>query len=332
MALFETEMINQYHNRHLLAFITVLNSMNPENPVDCRDFILNVKQLSGEESEYSEELISDLIERAFENNILSNEKSKIRKTTEKNILLPMTLQEKIYLKNILKSHYAFLFFDKPVIYRLLEELSDVPDIDFSKIIDFKGISKEPDFDEVYIQNFRLLVQAILQKRKISFINTDSEGRKRSNIERIPFRIEYSLIMRCFWISLWNQEEKRPFKASVSRISDIKLLNVISVEEHQKVMHMLEEKREQHPIVMIVKNKRNSIERINLLLSMYHKEIERIDDNTIKISLSYYNFDENEIIDGIMSFGSAVQVLSPDSVVKKIKEKLLVNYKKIPCLK
>lgn len=30
--------------------------------------------------------------------------------------------------------------------------------------------------------------------------------------------------------------------------------------------------------------------------------------------------------------SAVQVLSPDSVVKKIKEKLLVNYKKIPCLK
>ncbi|MGN1037088.1 MAG: hypothetical protein ACI4PX_04880, partial [Ruminococcus sp.] len=43
-------------------------------------------------------------------------------------------------------------------------------------------------------------------------------------------------------------------------------------------------------------------------------------------------DENEIIDGIMSFGSAVQVLSPDSVVKKIKEKLLVNYKKIPCLK
>ena len=33
MALFETELMNQYHNRHLLAFITVLNDMNPENPV-----------------------------------------------------------------------------------------------------------------------------------------------------------------------------------------------------------------------------------------------------------------------------------------------------------
>ena len=68
--------------------------------------------------------------------------------------------------------------------------------------------------------------------------------------------------------------------------------------------------------MLITDKRDAIERMNLMFSMYHKKTERIADDKIKISLSYYNFDENEIIDGIMSFGTAVQVLSPESVIKK----------------
>ena len=102
---------------------------------------------------------------------------------------------------------------------------------------------------------------------------------------------------------------------------LKLLEKVSNEEYQEVMHMMELKREQNPIIMKVKNENHAIERINLLFSMYHKKIERVAKDTIKISLSYYQFDENEIIDGIMSFGKAVHVLSPERVVNKIKEKL-----------
>lgn len=58
--------------------------MNPENPVNCCDEIISkVKQLSGEESEYSKELIYDLIDKAFENNILLEEKSKNKKNNRK---------------------------------------------------------------------------------------------------------------------------------------------------------------------------------------------------------------------------------------------------------
>ena len=321
MALYEIELMNQYHNRHLIAFMIVLNSLKTNENISRYEMIDHIKKIVTENSPYSDELIDTLIDKACENNILAISKGIIRRISKETVLLPMTLQEKIYLKNILKSPYVLLFLDEPVIQELLEKLSDVPEIDFSKMIDFTGISKEREFDEAYINNFRLLMQAVQERRKINFVNIDAQGIPHQNVERFPFKIEYSVIMRCFWLSLWNQKEKRPFKANISRISEIQLLDRISDEEYQTVMNMMEQKKEKHPIVMIITDKNNAIERINLMFSMYHKKTERIADDKIKLSLSYYNFDENEIIDGIMSFGTAVQVLSPNRVIEKIKEKL-----------
>ena len=322
MALTETELMNQYHNRHLTAFIIVLNSLKANESISCYGMIDRIKKIVTEDSPYSDEMINSLIEEACKNNILVEERKKyFRKIPEESILLPMTLQEKIYLKNILKSPYALLFLDLPVIQEILQKLSDVPEMDFSRMIDFTGVSKELEFDEAYIKNFRLLMQAVQEHRKINFVNINAQGNEILNKEKIPFKIEYSVIMRCFWLSLWNQWEKRPFKANISRLSDIQLLDRISDEEYQTVMNMMEQKKEKHPIVMIITDRNSAIERINLMFSMYHKKTERIADDKIKISLSYYNFDENEIIDGIMSFGTAVQVLAPERVVEKIKEKL-----------
>ncbi|MBR0140618.1 MAG: WYL domain-containing protein [Ruminococcus sp.] len=179
-----------------------------------------------------------------------------------------------------------------------------------------------DYDEEYIKNFRLLARAVHEHRKINFNNINAQGQKYINNERFPFRIEYSVTMRNFRLSLWNKKEERPFKANISRISDIELLDVISDEEYKSVMNMMEQKKEKHPIIMTVTNENNAIERINLLFSMYHKNTEFISADKIQISLSYYNFDEDEIIRNIMSFGKFVHVLSPERVVNKIKEKLL----------
>ena len=243
MALAETELMNQYHNRHLTAFIIVLNSLKTNETISRYAMVDCIKKIVTENSPYSDKQISSLIEEACENNILVEErKNYFRKIPEESILLPMTLQEKIYLKNILKSPYAMLFLDDSEIQALLEKLSDVPEIDFSKIIDFKGISKEREFDEAYIKKFRLLMQAVQEHRKINFVNIDAQSNEILNKERIPFKIEYSVIMRCFWLSLWNQWEKRPFKANISRISDIQLLDRISDEEYQTVMNMMEQKK------------------------------------------------------------------------------------------
>lgn len=321
MALSETELINQYHNRHLLAFISVLNKLKLQETISSFEFTEDIKKIVKESSPYSDDLIDELIQNACENNIIVLEKANIRKIEDRNIFLPLTLHEKIYLKNILKSPYAVLFLDDAEIQNLLKLLADVPDMDFSKMITIAGTAKDPKFNKTYIKNFRLLVQAIKERRKISFSNIDAKGDKHINSKRIPVKIEYSVIMRCFWLSLWNPIEQRPFKANIARMSEIYLLEKISDEEDKNVKYMMEQKKERHPIVMLVTDENHAIERINLLFSMYHKKTERIEKDKIKISLNYYNFDENEIIDGILSFGPAVQVLSPESVVNKIKEKL-----------
>ena len=96
-------------------------------------------------------------------------------------------------------------------------------------------------------------------------------------------------------------------------------------EYQNMMNKMEQQKEQHPIIMTVTDEKNAVERISLLLSVYHKEMEYICENKVKISVNYYNFDENEIIDGIMSFGKLVCVHSPEHVVKKIKAKLIAEF-------
>lgn len=195
------------------------------------------------------------------------------------------------------------------------------DVDFSQIIDFAGMNSAPVFDEGYIKKFRLLIQAIRQRQKISFVNTNLHGTKIENLDRIPIKIEYSVLLRSFSLALWNVEEQRPFKVNLERIAQIRLTERISDTEYQSAMHMLKNKKEQTPILMRVHNKNNLFERISLFFSAYQKQTVRIDKNTAEISLFYYQFEEDEIIDGILSFGSSVQVLSPEPVIKKIQKKL-----------
>ena len=321
MALPETDLIHQYHNRHLLAFIAVLNQMKRGNTLSFRDLKKQIRQIAGDDFGWLDLLWKYLTENQYENHLFSISDDTIEKLSNNTFFLPMSTPEKIYLKNVLRSPYAVLFLEESLILSLLDKLSDVPDVDFSQIIDFAGVSSAPVFDETYIKNFQLLIQAIRKRKKIRFINTNRHGVKIKNLDRIPVKIEYSVLLHSFSLSLWNVEEQRPFKVNLERISQICLTGHISDTEYQNAMHMLEDKKKQTPILMRVHNKNNLFERISLFFSAYQKQTVRIDKNTAEISLFYYQFEEDEIIDGILSFGPSVQVLSPEPVIKKIQKKL-----------
>jgi len=325
MALPETELIHQYHNRHLLAFIAILNSMKLNERISFSFLKKQVEQTAGRDFGYIDSLLKYLKENEYQGNkLVSISDKSIKKISERPFILPMSQPEKIYLKNALQSPYAKLFLDESEIFSLFNKLSEIPDINFSEIIDFKGINPDPEFDEAYIKNFRLLIKAIRERKKISFINTDFEGKKRPNFDKIPVKIEYSVTQRYFWLSLWNDKEKRPFKANISRLSEIRLTKDISDEEYQTVLHMMEQKKEQTPIIMEITDKNNALERFCLLFSPYQKKIRYIAKNKAEISLYYYQFEEEEIINKIMSFGENITVLSPERVIEKIKKRLFFD--------
>jgi len=320
MGLFETDLMDPYRNRYLLAFLHLLNQTESKKLLDSMQYAITLQQCIDAENRYSDELIDGLIAAAVDSGLLKNEQKKLCKTCESALLPPVSLVEKIYLKNILQSSYAPLFLDADTIQFLLSELADVLDMKFSEIVAFCGTESEPEFSDAYVRNFRQLIEAIQKKCMIRFVNRAHNGNTYQN-QAFPVKIEFSVIHRKFWLSLWHIEQKRPFKADIERITDIELLEEISENEYHETIRMMEKRKEPQPIVMEIKDYKNARERANLQFSMYQRKVKIIDDDTVQMSVYYYSFDRDELLDAIMMFGPAIRVTGPTLIVEEIRNRL-----------
>lgn len=50
----------------------------------------------------------------------------------------------------------------------------------------------------------------------------------------------------------------------------------------------------------------------------------ISDNKAQVRLYYYDFDKNEIINNMMSFGTTVKIISPNEMIDTLKKRLYQN--------
>lgn len=64
--------------------------------------------------------------------------------------------------------------------------------------------------------------------------------------------------------------------------------------------------------------KNVFERVHLLFANYHKKTYRQDDKQY-MDISYYGFDEENVIRDVLSLGVLVEVVEPDYIRKKILE-------------
>ena len=75
------------------------------------------------------------------------------------------------------------------------------------------------------------------------------------------------------------------------------------------------------LTLQINDERNALERVMLHFAHFEKQAERVDDNKYLLHLKYYATDETEIVIRVLSFGPCVKVISPDSFVGLIKERL-----------
>ena len=76
------------------------------------------------------------------------------------------------------------------------------------------------------------------------------------------------------------------------------------------------------VVFELVDERNALERVLLHFAHFEKEAEKTGENKYLVTLRYDHDDETEILIRILSFGPMIKVLSPNSFVKQIKERLL----------
>ena len=168
---------------------------------------------------------------------------------------------------------------------------------------------DPYGDEGYIQRFRIVLQAIREKRRLK-VRFRSRTGARHSITCIPCRLEYSA----------KDDKFRLFAAGTRRDNVINLARVEFcelLEEYDPDSVRLPEKQ-LHELVLLLHDERNGLERVLLHFSHFEKETRKLDDRLYQIKLRYDQEDETELLIRVLSFGPVLEVKSPAEFIALVK--------------
>ena len=171
---------------------------------------------------------------------------------------------------------------------------------------------DPYGDENYIACFRLILQALREKRMLR-IRFRGQSGLRHSLVRIPLQLEYSLKDDKFRLRTLGRQ--RIHSINLARISSCQLLEAFDPSEISLPAENL------CTLTLLLHDKRNALERVLLHFSHFAKETVRLDDQHYQLRLRYDKEDETELLIRVLSFGPVLQVTDPPEFAALVKERL-----------
>lgn len=225
--------------------------------------------------------------------------------------MPLTILEKRWLKTILLDKRVKLFLE-PVLENT--ELADVEPLFLPEdIVYFDRYADGDDYDDpAYIANFRLIRQAIAERRKLKVTFLNSREQKRCEILE-PVQLEYS-----------DKEDKfRVLCADRQSIKTVNLGRIVQCEllEDTFPENVRLKERKKKVLKFTLTDERNALERAMMKFSHYKKEVERRDAGNYLVTLQYDVDDETDVLIQILSFGSYIEVTAPDRMREELRKRM-----------
>lgn len=225
--------------------------------------------------------------------------------------MPLTILEKRWLKTILLDKRVKLFLE-PVPENA--ELADTEPLFFPEdIVYFDRYADGDDYDDPsYIANFRLIRQAIAERRKLKVTFRNGREQKRCEILE-PVQLEYS-----------DKEDK--FRVLCADRQSIKTVNLGRIVQCELLRDTFPEnvrlkEREKKVLKFTLTDERNALERAMMKFSHYKKEVERRDAENYLVTLEYDVDDETDVLIQILSFGSYIEVTAPDRMREELRKRM-----------
>lgn len=222
--------------------------------------------------------------------------------------MPLTLIQKRWLKAISLDPRVRLF---DVSFEGLEGVDPLFTPEDYVIYD-KYCDGDPFTDEDYIARFRLVLQAIREKRslKIEALN------RRGNV----------ILMRVLPICLEYSEKDDKFRlitAGCRYGGTVNLARIVSCKPCEGNADALPriEPVKQETVTLRISNERNALERCMLHFAHFKKQAEKIDSRNYLVHIQYDKDDETEMVIRILGFGPLVEVMEPVSFRNLIIERL-----------
>lgn len=241
---------------------------------------------------------------------------------EDSIRINPTILEKRWLKSLINEDMLKLFLDKNIIENLNKKLINIEPL-FNLNLPKSNVKEE--FIKTVIKAFRY-------GEILIYNSVNKKGEKFTNQIGIPFKINYSMRDYKLRLSIYSIEEDRYIYINMDNIESMEILKENNPLYNEKVkrindkLNKLGENRfflsnfdkYEKIIKLRIDHGKNVFERVHLLFANYHKKTYRQDDKQY-MDISYYGFDEENVIRDVLSLGVLVEVVEPDYIRKKILE-------------
>ena len=221
--------------------------------------------------------------------------------------MPLTDLQKRWLKTLLSDPRIRLF-DPPT-----EGLEDVqPLYPRDALVYYDRYSDgDPFEDPDYIAHFRCILEAIRHRRWLRVWFTSKSGRHCWRC--IPYALEYSAKDDKF--RLISANRRTPLSINLGRIRYCVLLEPCAEADYRPIP------MKKRTLVLELTDERNALERVMLHFSHLDKETERLGGNRYRVTLRYALEDETELLIRVLSFGPVLKVVSPESFIDLLRERL-----------
>jgi hypothetical protein len=222
--------------------------------------------------------------------------------------MPLTLLQRRWLKALLRDPRIKLFSPSEA---GLDDVQPLYAADAFCYFD-RYSDGDPYDDPQYVAHFQTVLTALWEKRKLRVRFTGHLGTRHS-WECIPYKLEYSSKDDKFRVL--TSSPRNTLTINVARIKSCELLDPWTDEEYRPKAPV------QKTLVLELKDERNALERVMLHFSHLEKETVRLENDRYRLTLRYDREDETEVLIRVLSFGPVLKVVSPDSFIDKVKERL-----------
>lgn len=221
--------------------------------------------------------------------------------------MPLTLLQKRWMKALLSDPRIKLF-------RVSRDgLDDVEPLYARNVFHYfdRYNDGDPFEDEKYISHFHCVLTAIKEKRLLGISFTGRHGTQNRRV-CFPWYLEYSSKDDKFRLIATDSLET--WTINMGRIDSITVLN-------HPVREPVPPAVRKRSLVLELIDERNALDRAMLSFSHLEKEAVRTGQNSYRITLFYDMDGETELLIRVLSFGPMLRVVSPDSFISLIRERL-----------
>lgn len=238
----------------------------------------------------------------------------------------LSYPEKAWLYSIISDPKAKLFLDNEQINflkKVLENSLNMPYPLSNNDVYICRLNNKPPYEYTHEQRlfFQTIIQAVKEQKYIILTNNADDGNIYKDSKLIPYKIEYNNKQDTFSITCYNDINNEIIRIFFTNITKLKIGE--SIPNYLKIKTRMRKEREKRlttePVIIQINDENNALQRSAYIFAHYKRMIYKENDNIYMRIFYYKEYQQEDILRGILQLGRFVTLIAPNSLVDKMKE-------------